>query len=170
MNNPGIVHIGRFLGLILLQGFILINASLFNGLAIPLVYIFFILLLPVDLNRVLLLVICLVTGILIDLFYNTLGFHASACLFLGFIRPGILKTLQPREGYDQSGEISIRNMGLNWFALYAGILIVGHHLWLFIFDDFNFAYLGKTLLKIILSSTYTFILVLLLHLLFSKNK
>ena len=170
MNNSSLIHIVRFVGLILLQGFVLINASLFNGLAIPFVYVFFILLLPVDTNRILLLIICVITGLFVDLFYNSLGIHASAALFLGYIRPGILKTLQPREGYDQSGDISIQNMGLNWFVVYAGLLILSHHLWLFIFDDFNFSYLPKTLLKVLLSSIYTFTLVLFIHLIFSKSK
>lgn len=170
MSSINLSHISRFIGLILLQGFVLINASLFNGLAIPFVYIFFILLLPVEINRVLLIFICFTTGFLVDLFYHTPGFHASACVLVGFIRPGVLKTLQPREGYDLSGEISIKNMGLSWFAIYAGILILSHHFWLFVLGDFNFAYFPMTLLKIILSSIYTFIFILLIHLIFSRNK
>lgn len=170
MNGLDLKHIGRFILLIFLQGFFLINAALFDGLAIPLLYIFILLKLPLDMNRFLLILICFITGISIDLFYHTLGLHAAACVLFGFIRPGILHAIQPRDGYDTSTSISISNLGFGWFFIYSMVLIFAHHFYLFFLEIFSFSYVPRTLLKVFLSSMYTFILVLLVHLIFSKRR
>ncbi|NND77325.1 MAG: hypothetical protein HKN39_04015 [Flavobacteriales bacterium] len=163
-------HIGRFFLLIFLQGFFLVNAALFDGLAIPFLYVFIILKLPVDINRVLLLVICFISGLSVDLFYHTLGLHAAACVLMGFIRPGILNALQPRDGYDAGASIGISSMGFGWFFIYSVALIFAHHFYLFFLEIFSFSYIPRTLLKVFLSTAYTFILILLVHLIFSKRR
>ena len=170
MSDIDLKHIGRFILLIFIQGFILINAALFDGLAIPFLYVFILLKLPLDINRVVLLLICFIVGISIDLFYHTLGLHAAACVFLGFIRPGLLNTLQPRDGYDTSSSISISNLGFGWFFIYSMTLIFAHHFYLFFLEIFSVSYIPRTLLKVFLSSIYTFILVLLVHLIFGKKR
>ena len=170
MNALDPKHIGRFILLIFIQGFFLANAALFDGLAIPFLYVFILLKLPIDMNKVALLLICFVTGIAIDLFYHTLGLHAAACVLLGFVRPGILNALQPRDGYDAGASISISNMGFGWFFTYSLALIFVHHFYLFFLEIFSFSYIPRTILKVLLSSVYTFILILLVHLIFGKKR
>ena len=166
--NPG--HIGRFIILILVQGLFLKNAALFNGLAFPYIYIFFLIKLPIDINRIALLVISFLTGLCMDLFYNTLGLNAAACVLLGFARPGILNAIQPRDGYDSARGISVYQYGFNWFFIYVFSLTLVHHFYLFFLELFSISHLPKTLLKILLSSVYSFLLMLLIHLIFSKKR
>jgi len=170
MSDFNLSHIGRFIILIFIQGFLLSNAALFDGLAIPFIYIFFILKLPLDMNKALLLVICFITGICVDLFYHTLGLHAAACVLLGFARTGILNAIQPRDGYDSGSSISVSTFGFNWFFTYAFSLTMIHHFYLFFLEVFSLSYIPRTLLKVLLSSVYTFILILLVHLIFSKRR
>lgn len=74
--------------------------GILNGYFNPFLYIMFILMLPVNINKVLLLFIAFLTGLTIDIFSGTPGMHASACLVLAFIRPGFLNLIAPREGYE----------------------------------------------------------------------
>ncbi|MEM7160884.1 MAG: hypothetical protein AAF487_00455 [Bacteroidota bacterium] len=169
MSDIDLRHIGRFVLLILFQGLILIEAALFDGLAIPFVYVFILLKLPIDINRIFLLILCFLTGVTMDLFYNTFGLHAAACVLMGFVRPGILNLIRPRDGYDTGQDISISSFGFNWFFTFSFSLIFIHHLYLFLLEFFSFSQFPYTLLKVLLSSIYTFILVFLIHLIFSRK-
>src|ERR1035438_10242339 len=88
MINKVVRNIIRFLVLILVQVIVLNNIQL-NGFINPYIYILFIML-PFETPGWLLLVLSLVTGLTVDMFSNTLGMHAAACVFLGFCRPRII--------------------------------------------------------------------------------
>ena len=53
--------------------------------------------------------------------------HAAASVFLGFMRPYIIK-LAPRDGYDSDAVISLKQMGILWMVYYLFISIFLHHL------------------------------------------
>ena len=92
MNNPLVKNIIRFIVLILVQVLVLNNMNL-GGYLNPYIYVLFLLLLPANINRSLLLIIAFITGLTIDYFANTLGLHAAASVFLAFLRPGTINLL-----------------------------------------------------------------------------
>jgi len=57
----------------------------------PYIYILFILLLPANTNRSLLLIIAFFTGLTVDFFAHTLGLHAAASVFIAYLRPGTIR-------------------------------------------------------------------------------
>jgi len=135
----------------------------------PYIYILFILILPIEISGWLLLILSFISGLTIDMFVNSPGIHASASVFLGFMRPFVIKSISPRIGYE-SGSLPIpSHLGFAWFFRYTVICVILHHLFLFFVDAFTFSQLWFIFLKIILSSIFTIIFVLIIQL-FSKTR
>jgi len=87
MGGEIIRNVLRLIFLILIQGLIVNSLDLWQGYILPSVYIFGLLMLPITTPRIMYMVIGFVAGACVDMFTNTLGIHASACVFMGFIQP-----------------------------------------------------------------------------------
>jgi len=171
MVSEIIRNVGRFLFLVFLQGLILNDINLLQGMAIPYLYILFILMLPMETPRWLELILGLILGLSIDMFTNTIGIHASACLFLAFLRPVYLAAIAPRDGYEFGQQPTISDQGLSWFLKYASVLVLAHHFWLFYVEVYSFKGFFTTFLRVILSSAFTLTLVVLSqYLVFNKKR
>lgn len=168
MINDIIKNTVRFIVLILLQVLIVQNIRL-GSYIILFPYVLFILLLPFETNKLWVLFLSFVTGLVIDMFYDTAGLHAATCTIIGFSRYYILKLLSPREGYDAGLKPTIDSMGPIWFITYSGIIIFIHHLFFFYLEIFRFSEFFRTLLRVILSSVGTFSLVYIIQFLFNSN-
>ncbi len=154
--------------LVLLQVLIIQNVRL-GSYIILFPYILFILLLPFETPKLAVLLIAFITGLTVDLFYDTAGIHASVCTLIGFARHYILKLLAPREGYDLGLRPTIESMGTLWFVLYATSIIFIHHLFFFYIEIFRFNEFFRTLLRVILSTIGTFSFVYVVQFLFNKS-
>ncbi len=145
---------------------VLLQVLIFNNILIarmiaPFFYILFIILLPFDTPRALLLFLSFLLGLLVDVFTNTPGVHASASLLIGFLRPGILRLISSRETLDSVAAPRVENMSLNWFAGYTAVMVVIHHFFLFFIEAFTFSDVHITLLRIVLSSMLSIVLIVL---------
>ncbi|MBE0650937.1 MAG: rod shape-determining protein MreD [Bacteroidales bacterium] len=169
MKQPVVKNIFRFFLLILLQVLVLDNVP-FHGYIIPYVYVLFILLLPFQTNRSLLLFLAFVTGLVIDAFGNTLGLHAAALVFMAFLRPGVLRFYFPRLEADPNDEPGIAKLGFSGFLRYAFTLILFHQLTLTFLELFSFRHFFNTLYEIGLNAVITTLVVIVLELLFAKRK
>lgn len=163
-------NIIRFILLILVQVFVL-NKIILYELINPYLYLLFILLLPINIPRPALLFLGLVTGLCIDMFMNTMGMHAAACVLIAYLRPFILNILSPQGGFEMTAgkSPSLSTLGLVPFITYATILILIHHAVYFTLEVFGFSNLWYLLLKILGSAAVTLGLVLLCELLFYRK-
>lgn len=168
MINEIIKNSIRFIVLMLLQVLIVQNMRL-GSYIILLPYVLFILMLPFEFHKNLVLALAFVTGLTIDVFYDTAGMHAAACTLIGFLRHYVLKLIAPREGYEVGMLPTVDSMGSLWFLTYAGILIFAHHLLFFYLEIFRFDEFFKTLWRVILSSIGTFVFVYVIQFLFYKS-
>lgn len=156
-----IVHILRFLALVLLQVLVLDHLDVLNGLMVPYLYILFLLMLPVELPAWAQLALGAFTGLVMDHFSSTPGMHMSACVVMMYGRLNILRLLAPREGYEFGTRPTMAFMGSLWYVTYAGLLILLHHLWLFFIELHRFDAFFGTFLRAMLSALFTFALCLL---------
>ena len=145
---------------------VLLQVLIFNNILIarmiaPFFYILFIILLPFDTPRALLLFLSFLLGLLVDVFTNTPGVHASASLLIGFLRPGILRLISSRETLDSVAAPRVENMSLNWFIGYTAFMVVIHHFFLFFIEAFTFNDVLMTIVRIVLSSILTIVLIVL---------
>jgi hypothetical protein len=81
----------------------------------------------------------------------------------------VLRFIAPREGYEAEATPSVKDMSFNWFLVYAGVLILLHHLMLFYTEVFRFSELLSTLMRVLLSSVTTLALVIMCQFLFIKS-
>jgi rod shape-determining protein MreD len=162
-------YLWRFLALVLVQVLVLNQVQL-GSFINPFLYLYFLLILPVQTPKLLLLPLAFLIGIAIDMFQNTPGIHASASLVLVYIRPKWLTILSPREGYETDATPSIHRFGLAWFITYAAILVIAHHFILFFLEIFRFTEILSTLYRILLSSGVTLLLIIMLQYLGVKPK
>jgi hypothetical protein len=151
-------NIGRFVFLILFQVLILNNIQ-FSGYINPYFYIYFILLLPFETPRWLLMLSAFLLGISLDAFTNTFGLNAFACVLMAFVRPFVITTISTGTEFMIGHSPSLKNQGVKWFAYYSVILVLVHHFALFYLEIFRFTEFFQTLLRVLLSSLFTLIIV-----------
>jgi rod shape-determining protein MreD len=158
----------RFFILIFFQVLILNNINL-GGLFNPYLYILFIILLPFEISGWLLLTLSFVTGFSVDYFSHQHGLHTAACVFLGFVRPSVLKYFAPREGYENVVEPNIYIFGFRWFFKYIVICTIIHHVTLFYLEIFRFSDFFFTLARVIVSAIFTVVLIILTQYMFYRK-
>ncbi|MEI6682820.1 MAG: rod shape-determining protein MreD [Bacteroidota bacterium] len=160
----------RFFFLVFLQVLILNHINL-GGYINPYFYIYFILLLPFDIPRWMLLLAAFFLGISIDIFTNTIGLNASACLIMAFFRPFVITAISSGPESLIGDTPTLRNQGIKWFLYYSITLVLIHHFALFYLEIFRFSEFAATLVRVLLSSAFTLILVLISeYLLYPKGK
>ena len=153
-------NIIRFVVLVLVQILILNNIQV-NGYIIPNLYILFILLMPFETPKWLLLPVAFALGISIDLFTQTPGMHAAATVFMAFLRPMVLEMSAPRDGYEPGTFPRLHYYGFQWFLRYTVILVLAHHFTLFYIEVFRFSEFFSTLLRVLLSAFFSVFLIML---------
>ena len=165
MTRHSIVLVISFFIILFFQVLVLQRVVLFNT-AFCLLYISFLFLLPVETNRLVLLLMGFILGFGVDLFYESLGLHMFACVFIMYFRNLWLNTITPQGGYDANAIPALSLGGLQWFLVYITPLVFVHHAMLFFMEAGGFGYFWFTLLKVVASSMFTIIAILLVQYLF----
>lgn len=163
-------NIIRFILLILFQVLVL-DQILIHQLVNPYLYMLFILLLPFNLPRPGLQLLGFLLGITLDMFSNTPGLHAAACVFIAYLRPFMLNILSPQGGFEVTQRTpSVTSMGLSQFAIYVSVMVFLHNIVYFCLSVFSFADPLYLLMKILLSTAVSLMLVLIYELLFFSRR
>lgn len=164
-----IKNIFRFLFLVLFQVLILNNIQL-SGYLNPFLYVLFILMLPLETPKWLVLVLSFLLGISVDIFSDTGGMHAAASVCMAFLREPVMKMISSHDGYDVIQKPTLKQFGLGWFFSYSGILVLAHHFILFYLEVFHFTEFFSTFLRVLLSSIFTLILIFISQFFFSNSR
>jgi hypothetical protein len=127
----------------------------------PLFYVMFVALLPLSIPRALLILLAFTHGIVVDLFMNTGGLHASSLVLLAFVRPYLLRAIAPREDFDPNRPINTKYLGFRRFLIYISLCIAIQHFWFFAVEYFRFSELHIILAKTISNGFFTLILILI---------
>lgn len=155
--------------LLLAVQILVLNHIQWSGYINPYIYIYFILILPLETPRWLLLLTAFFTGLLMDMFTNTGGMHAAAAVLVAWSRPGILSLIAPRDGYEPETRLNPQALGFNWFITYVSILVLLHHLALFYIEVFRFSEFLMTFYKAVLNAAISIILIVLGQYLFGRT-
>ena len=153
-----LTRIAWFIGLVLVQVLLLNNISLF-GLATPFIYIYFLLALDKDTDRIAMMAMAFALGLVVDVFSNTPGVNAGASVLIAFLRPNLLRLFSPRDEFENF-EPGIYTLGIWPFIRYAFASILLHHTALFFLEAFTFANIEFLLLRILCSTLLTVVLVM----------
>ena len=160
---------------ILLLILALLQIFLFNNLAIssffcPLIYLVFLILLPLETPGIAMLALGLLTGMLMDCTMGTAGINTFATLFVAFFRRNLISLLSNREDLRWGEGIpSTQRMGQQLFWLYAVAMVLLHHSIFFVMESLSWVHAARTALRILLSGGGTLFFVWLSERLFVQN-
>ena len=155
--NDGLKGIIYFVVLVLAQVLVLNNIH-FLRLVTPFLYLYFIVKMPVGASSSRVTFLSFLLGLIIDIFSNTPGMHAAACTLAGFVRPTIIKILMGDELLDTISP-SYKTFGYGGFFRYLFVLVVIHHLTLFLLESLTFYDPLFLLLRIVASIVATMLLI-----------
>ena len=148
-----------FVSLVLVQ-VLIFNQVQFGGFFNPYVYILFVILLPLSTPRYLVLILAFALGFIIDIFSNSLGVHSAATVFIAYMRPLVIRIISNRED-DKNDFPGLHQNKITWFVSYVAIMVLLHHLLLFYLEVYTFANFLNTLFRVILSSIFSIIVIVL---------
>lgn len=154
---------------ILAQVLFLNNINL-GGYINPLLYLVLIITLPQDTEKWFLITFAFIIGLLLDLFEGNMGLNSSSLVFIAFIKPYLEQILIPKNSIEEKEKLNLQTLGIRIFSAFSFSLIFMHSSFLFLLDYFNTLDVFVILIKIILSSFTTYIVILILQLFTYKTK
>lgn len=151
-------QIGRYIVVMLLQVLLFDQLQLL-GVCHPYIYVLCLLMMPITLPHSADMIIGAAVGIAMDIFCNSLGVHMAACILLMFLRPYILGTIVSDK--DRLNEqINLRTIGMEALIKYVVILVVIHHLTVFMLAAWSWSHIGFVLIETVVSSFITGLIVI----------
>jgi hypothetical protein len=167
MNSALFINIARFILLLFMQVAIF-NKMDFLGYINPYPYILFILLYPVNGNKYGLLLSSFLLGIIMDLFCNSGGVHATAAITLAALRPTFFK-FSFGVSYEYQ-TIKINDKITPERFSFIAISVVSHHIVLFLLEAFRMIFFLEVLLRTLFSTVFTILICILLIYLFKPSR
>jgi len=146
-----------FVMLVLLQVLLLNRIAVF-GLAVPILYIYFLIKLPYGRNRFYVIVSGFLLGIVIDIFLNTPGMNAAATTIIATLRNMMLSLFYPKNEYEDL--VPGIHTSTAAFVKFTVMMVLLHQTLLFFIEAFTLFNFTSTLLRIGSSSVLTIVLIL----------
>jgi rod shape-determining protein MreD len=151
-------QIGRYVLVMVLQ-VLLFNQLQLWGVCHPYIYVLCLLMMPITLPHSMDMLIGAVVGLIMDIFCNSMGIHTAACILLMFIRPYLLGVMVNDK--DRLNEqISLRAVGMEAFAKYVVILVLMHHMTVFLLAAWSWTHIGFVLMETLVSGIITISLII----------
>jgi rod shape-determining protein MreD len=167
MNSALLVNIFRFIMLLTIQVVIFNNMN-FLGYISPFPYILYIILYPVNSNRTGLIISSFLLGLTMDMFCNSGGIHATACVILAYYRPYIFKFSFGLSYEYQTIRLNESLTPERFSFILVSVLL--HHIVLFVLLAFQFNFIWDVLLRTLFSSIFTIITSIIIIYLIKPNK
>lgn len=156
MTKFAIRYAFLFLLLVPGQAVVFDHLTLF-GVAVPLVFIWLIIGLPVTIGTNLSMLLGFAAGFGVDVFCDTAGLNALCCIVLAFARKPLFHLYASYDD-DLGGRMpSAKSMGLYPFMKYLITAVAAYCLMLFTIEAFQFFNIKMLILRIICSTIYTFV-------------
>lgn len=153
-----IKEIGRLLLVFALQ-VLLFDHLHIGSLGVLMIYILFLINLPVRTPRWAEMLIGFGVGMLMDIWHSSLGIHIAACVALTFVRPILLtNTIQDVERIKDN--LSIQNIGPADYTKCAVLLTILHHFIVLSLEMWNIHLWWMVLLQTLISSAMTLCIIL----------
>lgn len=167
-TSSPIKYVMLFVSLVLAQVLICNNILLF-GVAVPFVFIYFIIVLPLNTNLNILMSIAFLMGFLVDLFSDTMGLSCLACLLLSVFKKPIFYAYMSRDDKFLSAVPCISTMGWDNYLKYIFTLSAIFCVLIFGIELFSFASIGRIVVMASSSTLFTMLLLLATDALFNKG-
>lgn len=149
---------------------IVFNHICLFGYAVPLVFIYLIIKLPITLHTNWVLTVSFFLGLTIDIFSDTQGMNALTCTLLGVLRKPILHLYFPREDEMSTPTPSMRSLGMSVYLKYVFSVSLIYCLLFFFIETLSFFNPLRLFIKIASSTFLTFIILIAIDSLTSTRR
>lgn len=136
-------------------------------LAVPHVFLVYLMVLPFGANRMVLYVVAFALGLWLSIFTPPVGAQAVAALAVMGLRDLLVRAITPQASLSGREELLLEKQNYAWLASYCIPFVVGFELVYHPVADLAFGWL--TIAKIILSSLYTSLVCMLFLIFFYKR-
>jgi cell shape-determining protein MreD len=114
---------------------------------------------PITLPHSIDMILGAIAGIIMDIFCNALGVHTAACILVMFIRPYLIGAIVSDK--DRLNEqINLHTIGMEALVKYIVIMVLIHHLTIFLLAAWSWHHIGFVVLETIVSSTVTILIII----------
>lgn len=159
MGRTVINYIFWFMILVFLQAIIFNHVCIFN-IAIPFVFILFIIRMPLSLNPSLAIIIAFFLGTIIDIFSDTQGMNALACTIFCVLRKPTFKLYVPNEDDIENLLPTLKGIGIGAFIKYSLTMTFFYCCLICTIQAFSFFDFKMLILRILGSTILTFLIIL----------
>lgn len=161
-------YVFLFIALVLVQVLVCNNILLF-GVAVPFVFIFFIITLPMNVSLNMLMCVSFLMGFTVDLFSDTMGLNSLACLILSVVKKPVFYAYLSKDDKFLTAVPSIATVGWAEYLKFIMTLSAVYCILIFGIELFSFASLWRILLMASTSALFTLILVVALDALINSK-
>lgn len=146
-----------FVALTLLQ--VVCNHICIFGVAIPVVYIYFLIRLPINLSVNWAMTLAFILGLTIDVFSNTQGMNALACVVATALRRPVFSLYFAREDDLPNPIPSIHTLGIGIYIKYLLSMVLIYCFFIFAIQAFTLHNVQITIMRIVASTTLSTLLI-----------
>ena len=159
MGNSILRYILLFILCVLAQALIFNRIILFH-VAVPMVFIYFIIRLPINLKLGYLLTFSFLIGLIVDIFSDTPGVNALACTLIAALKNPIYYAYMSKDDITMRLTPGVATMGMLEYSKYMLTFVVIYCILAFSIEYFSFADVKEIAILSGASSVFTFIILL----------
>lgn len=148
-----------FVLMLLFQVLICNHIALFN-VAVPIIFIYFIIRLPISLGDGWLFTFSFLIGFLVDVFSDTPGVNSLACTLLAALKRPVFYAYIPRDDKTKDIVPTLSALGISVYGKFLFSMVAIYCLLVFTIEYFNFADVKEIVIMSASSSLLTFIILL----------
>ena len=167
MNNFEWKYVWHFLLIFVIQALIVNNVSMW-GYVTPMFYIMFVLSLPFQTPKWLVVFSGFLLGVCMDMFSGVAGMHAASLALIAFIRPLVMQLI-PHSIIEEHMRPILQDMHFWWFSGYTFIMAFIHQFCLFFLDALSFGHFFHLIGMTLLNAFFTTLLIVLVQFLFYSS-
>lgn len=157
-----------FIVMLLAQVLICNHIAIFN-VAVPIIFIYFIIRLPISIGKGLLFTLSFLMGLCVDIFADTPGVNSLACTLLAAMRQPVYYAYVPHDDKTKNLTPSISSLGVGIYCKYLVTMVGMYCLMVFAIEYFNFADIKEIVIMSASSCLITFIMLLAIDSLIIKK-
>lgn len=159
MTNSVLRYFLLFILCVLVQALIFNKIILFH-VAVPIIFIYFIIRLPINLKSSYLFILAFFLGLIVDIFSDTPGVNALACTLIAALKTPIFYAYMPKDDTTSRLTPGVSTMGIWEYSKYLVTFIVIYALLAFSIEYFSFADVKGLVIMVASSSLLSYIILL----------
>ena len=169
MNRRIITIAALFITLLLIQVLICNHIVLF-GVAVPFIFVYFIITLPLDVGQCTLLTLAFLLGLGVDVCSDTAGMNALSCTVVAMMKRPLFFRFVLKDDKSATLSPSVASMGFGQYLRYSVLLVAVYCILVFSVEYFSFCDISEILVKGAASAALTTVLILIVDSLSSAKR